>query len=165
MTTSSKQWKHLCKQKQQAIGRWEKEEVATWKEWGWREGDFGFEQADGPNNFNWAGEVVTWAQCPKKQDGEQKRIESNTKFKSTATAFQWWGLANEDNLKQLQESEIDLNETALGQEKEIELKKMGTVMQHLNFGELVELEGKMRAVREAKINKIKANKILLKQAW
>ncbi len=78
--------------------------------------------------------------------------------------FQQWGPANENILNQLQESKIDLNETALGQEKEIELKKMGTVMQHLNFGELVELEGKMRAVREAKINKIKANKILLKQA-
>ncbi len=58
---------------------------------GWREGNFGNEQADRPIKCNWAGEVVTWAQCPKKQDGEQKRIESNTKFKSTATTFSMMG--------------------------------------------------------------------------
>ncbi len=37
--------------------------------------------------------------------------------------------------------------------------KMGTVMQHLNFCELDELKEVMRAVREAKINKMRAEKI------
>lgn len=49
--------------------------------------------------------------------------------------FQQWGLANEDKLKKLTESEINLNEMALGQQKEIKLKKMDTVMWHLNFWE------------------------------
>ncbi len=42
--------------------------------------------------------------------------------------------------------------------KEIELKKISTVIQNLNFWELDELEEKMKAVREAKFNKMKVDK-------
>ncbi len=46
--------------------------------------------------------------------------------------LQQWGPADEDKLKQLKESKIDLNETVIGQSKEIDLKKMVKVMLHLN---------------------------------
>ena len=72
--------------------------------------------------------------------------EKLTKWKTILSSnqppplFQRWGPADEDKLQKLKESEIDLNETALGRQKEIELKKMGAVMKHLNFHELMRLK-------------------------
>ncbi len=74
--------------------------------------------------------------------------------------FQQWGPVNEDKLKQLKESKIDLNETEIGWQKEVELKKMATVMQHLNFSKLDKMEEKVRVVSEAKINEMRADKNL-----
>ncbi len=62
------------------------------------------------------------SQFPKKRDGKQKwkadKMESNTKFKSTAAAFSKMGSCQWE-FKALQESKIDLNETALEQQKGI----------------------------------------------
>jgi len=92
--------------------------------------------------------LLLWHDVPKKEMGNKK--EKLTKWKTILSSnqppplFQRWGPADEDKLQKLKESEINLNETALGRQKEIELKKMGTVIKHLNFHELDKIEEKMR---------------------
>ncbi len=65
--------------------------------------------------------------------------------------FQQWG----------QESKIDLNKTAFGQQMEINLKNMGTAMHHLNLCELDKLDEKIRAGYKDENDKMRAENNLL----
>ncbi len=113
---------------------------------------------------------LNWRSCyfgtmSQKRDRTQTRkmnkMETILSSNQPPPFFQRWGPADKDKLKKLKESEINLNETALGKQKEIELKKMGTVIKHLNFHELDKIEEKIRVAREAKIHKMKAKKSVL----
>ncbi len=50
-----------CTRKSKRIGRWEKEEVVTWRGQGWREGDLGNDQTNWAIKQKWVGEVIDLA--------------------------------------------------------------------------------------------------------
>ncbi len=72
---------------------------------------------------------------------EKQKMERYSKFKSTASTFSTMGPADEEE-QNLKESKINLNKTALGYQKVIELKKVITIMGHLNFWELDKMDEK-----------------------
>ncbi len=81
--------------------------------------------------------LLLWHNVPKKELGNKKeKLKKWTEIQNSnqpPPLFQRWGHADEDQLEKLKKSEIELNETALGRQKQIEINKMAAVMHHMNF--------------------------------